>query len=270
MEQNSPDYRISEIIIYPVKSLGGIHMQESIVQTEGLQYDRNWVLTSPEGIFISQREYPQLALFSTSIQGKFLQIHYQTETPLQVPLEEYGPATRQIQVWDDLCQAAPVSAEADAWFSRLLQTPCRLQRLTPETQRLVDTQYARQGETVSFADAMPVLCLGEASLHDLNKRLEQPVPMNRFRPNMVFSGGNAFDEDQWQVFEAGTARMKAVKPCARCVVTTVDQQNGRAGKEPLLTLARYRSRNNKVYFGQNILVLQEGIIRVGDRISLLP
>jgi uncharacterized protein YcbX len=140
----------------------------------------------------------------------------------------------------------------------------------PESShRKMDPRYAVQGESVSFADGMPYVMIGQASLDELNQRLEVPISMDRFRPNLVFSGGEAYAEDQFKQLQIGEVEFQVVKPCARCVLITVNQQTGEKGKEPLATLATYRTVNNKVYFGQNAVALAPGIVRVGDPIQQL-
>src|SRR5690606_28095292 len=130
-------------------------------------------------------------------------------------------------------------------------------------ERPVDKKYAVNQETVSFADAMPYLIIGQRSLDDLNDKLQEPLPMNRFRPNLVFSGGEAFAEDSWERVRIGECTFKVTKPCARCVLTTVDQETGNTGKEPLKTLATYRSVDKKVLFGQNMIALTTGTVKIG-------
>jgi uncharacterized protein YcbX len=131
----------------------------------------------------------------------------------------------------------------------------------------MDPRYAVQGESVSFADGMPYVFIGQSSLEELNQRLEVPVSMDRFRPNLVFSGGEAYAEDQFTQLQIGEVEFQVVKPCARCVMITVDQEKGTKGKEPLTTLATYRSQGSKVYFGQNAVALAPGMVRVGDLIQ---
>ena len=139
--------------------------------------------------------------------------------------------------------------------------------MPPSTKRKLKPKYAVNGESVSFADGMPFLLIGQASLDDLNSRLDDPVSMNRFRPNLVFAGGSPFQEDEWDTIMIGNARFKITKPCARCVVTTVDQQTGQKSKEPLATLATFRNVDGKVMFGQNMLLLGGDRVQIGDQIT---
>jgi hypothetical protein len=163
-----------------------------------------------------------------------------------------------------------VSDEADEWFSRMLSFRCRLVYMPDSSHRLVDQQYAHRQEVTSFSDAFPLLLIGQASLDDLNKRLPSPLPMDRFRPNIVFSGGEPYQEDNMPHFQISGISFFGVKPCARCVITTIDQSTAGKSKEPLRTLNGYRARNNKIYFGQNLLFGGVGKICVNDVISLYP
>jgi hypothetical protein len=173
----------------------------------------------------------------------------------------------QVSIWGDQVLARVVSAELSQWFSDFLQMELDLVVMPESSQRKMDPRYAVQGESVSFADGMPYVMIGQSSLDELNQRLEVPVSMDRFRPNLVFSGGQAFEEDEFTRVKVGEVDFQVVKPCARCVLITVNQQTGEKGKEPLATLASYRMVNNKVYFGQNAVALAPGMVRVGDLIQ---
>jgi uncharacterized protein YcbX len=172
----------------------------------------------------------------------------------------------QVSIWGDQVLARVVSAEVSRWFSDFLQMELDLVVMPESSHRKMDPRYAVQGESVSFADGMPYVMIGQSSLDELNGRLADPVGMDRFRPNLVFSGGEAYAEDQFKKLQIGEVEFQVVKPCARCVLITVNQQMGEKGKEPLATLATYRTVNNKVYFGQNAVALTPGIVRVGDLI----
>jgi uncharacterized protein YcbX len=263
------DLRVSEIWIYPVKSLGGIRLSSCKVMEKGLLYDRRFMLIDEEGKFMTQRVYPKMALFKLSIEDTQLTIRHQQESialPIVPPISE--PA-QSVQIWDDRVHANEVSPIYSQWFSDLLGMKCRLVFFPEENERPVDATYKVNDEHVSLADAYPFLIIGQASLDDLNTRLQEPVPMNRFRPNFVFTGGDPFEEDDWRNFIIGSNGFTAVKPCARCILTTVNQDTAVRGAEPLKTLASYRTKNNKVYFGQNLVATHHLQIQVGDKISVL-
>lgn len=257
---------VQDIFIYPIKSLGGIRIAEAVVEEKGFQYDRRWMLVDVEGTFISQREYPQLALFSVDLGENSLIVYRRNdqENLIQIPFDEAKGPELMVTIWDDQVLAKVVHPLVSQWFSKVLGFEVNLVVMPENSHRKVDPRYAVNGESVSFADGMPYLLIGQESLNDLNSRLEIPVPMDRFRPSIVFSSGKAFLEDSLRKVKIGDLEFQIVKPCARCVMTTVDQDTGVKGKEPLKTLSSYRTINKKVYFGQNMVALQSGKIKIGD------
>lgn len=262
------DLIISDLYIYPIKSLGGIRLESSKVDDRGLEYDRRWVLIDDQNRFLTQRELPELVFFSTKIVGQEL-IVFDKRNPLDIVSLNLLPQTGikvAVQIWDDICESIVLEDTVNHWFSTKLGRNTRLAYMPSATKRLVDTNYASDGEVTGFSDGYPILIIGEASLADLNERLELPVNMDRFRPNIVFTGGSAYEEDEMVDIEINGVNMKGVKLCARCVMTTTDQQTALRSKEPLYTLATYRKKNNKIYFGQNLLTKSKGTIHVGDHI----
>lgn len=267
---------VSEITIYPIKSLGGISLQEAIVEQRGLQYDRRWVLADENNVFITQRQNEQMALIDVAITETGLQVTHRLKriASLQIPFEPQTvagggvPHQQQITIWDDVVSAIRVSDEADAWFTTVLGKKCSLFYQPDDSIRLTDPKYSiTKEEHTSFSDGYPILVIGQASLDELNAKLEEPVSMKRFRPNLVFTGGEAHVEDTWRYFTVGDAKLVGVKPCARCVLTTINPETAEKGKEPLRTLTQYRNVNNKILFGQNLLVVETGKISVGDEIE---
>ncbi len=172
-------------------------------------------------------------------------------------------------IWGDRCEAQDGGEEAAAWFTGCLGFPARLVYMPESTFRRANPGYVAARRRVSFADAYPLLLIGSSSLVDLNQRMETALPMNRFRPNLVVSGSTPFDEDRWKQFRIGAVEFAVVKPCDRCVTTTIDQQTGVAGKEPLRTLATFRKWNGQVYFGQNVVHRQAGVLRVGQAVTVV-
>jgi len=250
-------FQVTSIHIYPVKSLAGISMTTAVVERRGLQYDRRWMLINEQNRFLSQRDYPAMALIGTAIEPPFL-VLFDRNNPadrVAVPLE-INPAQhleKQVDVWDDQCQAVPVSAEADQWLSQKLGGNVQMVGMPDNSIRPADEKYAPTGQYVSFADGYPFLIIGETTLEGLNSKLNTPVPMERFRPNIVFSGGTPHCEDEFGEFHIGSQPFLAVKPCARCIMTTIDQQTSQIGAEPLRTLATYRQSGHKILFGQNLV-----------------
>jgi uncharacterized protein YcbX len=173
----------------------------------------------------------------------------------------------RVQIFDDSLDALDAGAEAATWFSKLLGFRCKLVQMPEEESRFANPKYAPQNSPVSFVDAYPVLLMTEASVDDLNGRLQEPVPMNRFRPNVVISGSAAYEEDTWHSVKIGSVSFLVAKPCVRCAVPTVDQDTGDSGKEPIRTLSTYRTFDSKVCFGQNLVHENQGVLRIGDTVS---
>ena len=260
---------LQEIYLYPIKSLGGISVSQALVEERGFRYDRRWMLVDKKGDFVTQRQHPQLALLQVALSETQLEVFSKRDPSQRVAfdLDLVSDQELQVSIWGDQVLARVVSAELSLWFSGFLQMELDLVVMPESSHRKMDPRYAVQEESVSFADGMLYVMIGQASLDDLNGRLSDPVGMDRFRPNLVFSGGEAYVEDQFKQLQIGEVEFQVVKPCARCVMITVNQQTGEKGKEPLATLATYRTVNNKVYFGQNAVALAPGMVRVGDFIQ---
>lgn len=261
--------KVSELYIYPVKSLGGIKVNKAVVTDRGFKYDRRWMLIDHNNRFISQREHALMALFTPHFNGDRLTISAPDSTSIDIPLHTDNPEFVTVSIWDDVCQAQLISKAADDWFSRHLNVDARLVFMPDKTQRFTDTEYTEPGHITSFSDAYPFMMIGQASLDDLNLRLEKPLPVNRFRPNIVFTGGIPYQEDTMDDFTINNISFKGVKLCARCNMITIDQSTALSAKEPTKTLAGYRARNNKIYFGQNLVHNMTGIISEGDEIYWL-
>lgn len=268
--------QLSEIWIYPVKSLGGIALKEAKVTVRGLENDRRWLLVDKNGLFLTQREHPELALFQPEIDAEFLKISYkgkQSETLKVNVTTDYSKQKSKVkvQIWEDEVAVYEVSTEANIWFSERLGFEARLVYMPEESHRKVDPDYAVSADNeTAFSDGFPFLLIGQSSLDDLNSRLKNPVPIRRFRPNFVFSGGKAYQEESWREFTIGNLPFYGVKPCSRCIMTTVNPELGAfAGKEPLYTLSKYKKVGNKVLFGQNVIAQQEGEVVVGDEVVVL-
>jgi uncharacterized protein len=260
---------ISQLYIYPVKSLGGITLNSAEVTDRGFKHDRRWMLVNENNQFLTQRVFPEMALLKVSLVDNGLLIHhrkkgYEALVPFEAAGDEYD-----VEVWDDICKAVEVSTQASEWFSDALSMKCKLVFMPDETHRPVDTAYAFNKEITSFSDAYPFTVIGQSSLDDLNRRLNAQLSINRFRPNIVFKGGVPFEEDNLAHFMINQIHFYGVKPCARCVVTTIDQEEAVKGKEPLQILSSFRQWNNKIYFGQNVLHKGEGVISIGDSLQVI-
>lgn len=253
------------IHLYPIKSLGGIEVDTAYVERRGLRDDRRMMLVDPTGLFQTQRTKAKLALFRLSLTASGFLVTAPNGETLEI-----GPETADevpVKVWNSELVARRVSTEADQWFSDHLQEPVSLVRMPDSVTRPTHPDYSRPGDHVSFADGFPILMISEESLADLNSRLAVPLPMNRFRPNIVVRGMEPYAEDDLGEFRIGNCRMRSVKKCGRCRVTTIDQETAEIGQEPLRTLATYRQEGNAVMFGANIIPDDEGLIRVGDLVQ---
>jgi uncharacterized protein len=271
--------RLEAIFRYPIKSCRGTPVGRAEIGRRGIRGDRRWMVADPEGGLISQRTRPRLALIEPRLGDEELVVRAPGMEPLRLERRREGPAV-EVEIWGNRCSALDQGDEAAEWFGSFLESRVRLLRQGDEDLRPVDPAYARSpGDRVSFADGYPLLLTGTASLDALNARLADPLPMDRFRPNLVVSGAGAFEEDDWTGVRIGEVEFHVVKPCARCVVTTVDQATGTKGQEPLRTLATFRKnvpggnkgKANAVYFGQNLIPAPgptPAALRVGDPVEV--
>lgn len=262
--------RVTSLFYYPVKSCRGIAVDAATLDRRGIVDDRRFMIVDEWGRFVSQRSHPRLALVDVRIDGDQLLFAAPGTNSVAIPIVRAG-ATRTVVVWADQCEAIDQGSEAARWLSDFLGSNVELVRLDDGFTRSVDPTYAvRSTDEVGFADAYPLLVIGEESLDDLNTRLAEPVLMNRFRPNVVVRGGGPYAEDRWRRVRFGEVSASIVKPCARCSTTTVDQETGARGKEPLRTLATYRfDPERDVLFGQNVVHAGPGTIRIGDAVEIL-
>ena len=253
---------------YPVKSLAGESFEVLEVLARGLAYDRHWMLVDERGEFLSQRQLPSMSLISASVDtAGTLGLNAPGMPELVLTACDGGPL--DVRVWDDSVSAEMVGSEADDWLSRFLGVSCRLVCFAQDTVRRVDPAFSRTADQVGFADGFPFLLISRASLDDLNRRLAQPVPMLRFRPNLVVAGCEPFAEDGWRRIRIGELEFRVAKPCSRCIIPTIDPATGQRGAEPLRTLSTYRKRGNKIYFGQNLIHEAEGRLAVGMPVEVL-
>jgi uncharacterized protein YcbX len=259
---------VTGIYIYPIKSLGGISLQSSSFCSTGLQYDRRWMLVDKTGCFITQREMKQLCLFAVSMNTTHFTVSY-LHQQINIPLALTKGERVMVKVWESEVEAITANAEINNWFSMNLQRPVKLVYMPDTTYRSINPAHVIINEQVGFADGYPVLMIGEASLHLLQSKVSEVIPMDRFRPNIVFNSVQPHEEDLWQYFTINTLTLRGIKPCKRCVVTTINQQNSAMGAEPLKTLSTYRKVDNHILFGQNVAVPAVGNFDVGDEITVV-
>lgn len=269
---------LSALFIHPVKSLRGVAVTSCVVDELGLVGDRRFLIVDEAGQFLTQRTLPRMAQITAALDDRQLTLRTDTAHSIAIPLRPARPEPqRLVSVWRSKDLLADDCGDDPAkWLSSFLGTPVRLVRIGRAFHRPVLKSAARAGDVVSFADAVPFLAIGEASLAHLNDRLiergEEPVPMDRFRPNLVISGSAPFAEDTWPRVRIGDIVLRAAGPCARCIVTTTDQHTGaRTGPEPLRTLAMFRrdpQEPGKVNFGQNLIhETKTGRLHVGDAVA---
>jgi uncharacterized protein len=236
---------VSQLYIYPIKSLGGIAVSSVNITDRGFEHDRRWMLIDENNRFLSQREVTNMALLQVEILQHALRVYHKKDE------------TNCIEI-----SFTPTTA--------ILNRPCRLVYMPDSTVVKIDPAYAvSDNDITSFSDGYPILMISEASLEDLNNKLDKPLLINRFRPNLVFTGGDAFIEESMKAFSINNCTFFGVKPCARCVMTTIEQESAEKGKEPLKTLSLYRRKDAKVIFGENVIAAGTGKISIGDMITVL-
>jgi uncharacterized protein YcbX len=220
--------------------------------------------------FYPNGKMPKCHCLKPDLESDALKVTYSADNSfIYIPFTPLKQDTVQVTIWDDTCTGQYVSDEADAWFTKKLGINCRLVYMADDSHRPTDPRYTTEGTITSFADAYPLLLIGQASLDDLNSRLTQALPMNRFRPNIVFTGGEPYSEDTMQHIIINGINIYGVKLCARCIMTTIDQATTQKSKEPLKTLSGYRRKGNKILFGQNLANIGEGILNIGDELQVI-
>lgn len=276
---------ITELNLYPIKSCAGIALREAVLTPAGLMsehiYDREWMVVDMQGEFLTQRAYPKMAQITPRIKADTLELRAPAMLRLEIPLDLPDPdeaPTIDVRVWNDSVKAYDCDDTTAAWFSNALGVRCRLVRFHPHAKRIVNTQWTDGVEAPTlFSDGYPILVISEASLQDLNQKLQaqgrDALPMNRFRPNLVINGVEAFEEDYAESIKAGGAILKPVKPCPRCPIPSIDQATGIIGPDPLDILQSYRANpkvDGGITFGMNAILLEgEGqILRVGQEVEV--
>lgn len=261
---------VSSLIYYPIKACRGFEVESAQVERMGLAHDRRMMLITEEGKFLTQREFPKLALVTPKLSEGTLTLSAPGFDSVRITVQTNG-ATQPVDIWHSKnVQAVDQGDEAATWFSDWLGAPVRLVHIADGYIRKVNPQYAaREGDHTGFADGYPILLISEESLQDLNTRLDAPVPMNRFRPNLVVRGCEPYAEDTWNEIRIGDVELSIVKPCPRCEVTTIDKVTLAQSKEPLKTLGKYRKHPLGAIFGQNVIPLTEGSLRLGMNVELL-
>jgi uncharacterized protein YcbX len=260
---------VSSLHRYPVKSCRGEAVAELALDRHGPTGDRRFMIIDGDGRFVTQREHHRLALVVPEVAANTLSLTAPGMPRLEVALSAARPS-RDFTIWRFSGAGADLGPEAEAWLTALLGSPARLVEWRDDEFRAANPAHAPEGSSAGrFTDGYPVLLATEASLADLNRRMAAPLPMTRFRPNVVVAGAEPWAEDGWKVLRIGSLELRVAKPCERCVITTIDQETSSAGKEPMATLATFRKRDGAVHFAVNLVHAAPGTLRAGDPVEVL-
>ena len=261
-------YCVKSLHIYPIKSLQGINLTSASLVKHGFQYDRQWMLVDSDHLFMSQRTVPLMATLNTKIDHNSLVVSAKA-SQIKIDLNKELPNNIKVTVWNDTLQVNVESDEINHWFSQQLGQPCKLVKLAKNQLRQVDTTFAHNNESVGFADAFPLLVISQSSIELLNSKLDSPVDINRFRPNIVIDGLSPHEEDKLSSLIINGIEIKLVKPCDRCTIPSVDQITGEKRGDVLRALTRYRLFSKNIYFGMNGLHQSHGTISVGQIVQVI-
>lgn len=260
---------LTQINIYPVKSLGGIKLNSAELTERGIKHDRRWMLIDDNNKFLTIRQHPEFLFYELSLTDNGFEIkHKDGNNKLVIPLSIDKGDIIKVRIWDDEVTAIVADDNTNGWFLNQLGFSCRLVYLPDSSPRRVQREWVNGERHVSFADAYPYLIAGEQSVADLNDKIEEEITLERFRPNLVFSGGEPYEEFLWKEIKINEVRMQCIKPCTRCIVTTMHPETAVMGKEPLKTLFKQRI-DNKMVFGENAIMLEQGTISIGDEIEII-
>ena len=259
---------VSSLFIYPVKSCRGIEVSSTQVESFGLKNDRRWMVVDDQGVMLTQRNMTKMCLIQPELTETGLILTHLEFDSVEVKTPISNKKIK-VTVWEDECQAFDAGDKAARWLTQVLSIECRLVYFPDDEFRQVDLTYANSGDKTAFSDGFPLLLISQASLDELNARLESPVGMNRFRPNLVLEGCEAFSEDSWKEIQIGKVSFRIVKPCSRCVIPSINIETAVKEDEPLKTLVTYRKRESKIFFGQNVIASSTGSIEVSMPVTLI-
>lgn len=259
---------ISQLAIYPVKSMRQVLINEAMIDMGGLKDDRRWMVIDTQGRMITQRQQSRLCLIQPELFEGELCLHANGMPDLIIPVPD-NDHVLSVSIWSDTCDACFAGVEAQKWLTSFLGIECCLVYFPDDETRIVDQSYAQVGDHTAFSDGFPVLLISQSSLDDLNLRLESPITMARFRPNIIISGCEPYAEDDWQQLKVGDFTLRIVKPCSRCVIPSIDIETAERTGEPTKTLSTYRRRDNKIIFGQNAVLDGQGVITTGVHVEIL-
>jgi uncharacterized protein YcbX len=260
---------VTRLFYYPIKSCRGVELTEARLGVRGIVGDRLFMVIGNSGMFISQRLSPRMAMIDADLDGDTLRLAGPDVEPFTLD-SSVATDKRDVFIWRDTCDAVDQGDAVAEWLSTVLGFSCRLVKMADDYARRVDPSYAvTPADQLGFADGYPILLANEASLADLNSRMDVTLPMERFRPNVVVANAGPFEEDSWRDIQIGNVEATVVKPCVRCAITTTDQRTGERGTEPLRTLATFRrNESGGVTFAQNVIHSAPGVLRVGDEVVI--
>ena len=258
---------VSGLSVYPVKSCAEVQLESANVEQFGLNNDRRWMVVDEHGVMLTQRKISKMCLIQTQVINDGLILSASDIEPLVVKYPSVNKSL--VTVWNDQCHVYDAGEDAAIWLSRYLLKKCRLVYFPEDEFRQVDLNYANKGDKTAFSDGFPLLLISQASLDDLNSRLSLPITMTHFRPNIVVAGCTPFAEDAWKIIRIGKVTYRLVKPCSRCVIPGINIVTAEREEEPIKTLAHYRKRNNKIFFGQNVIANETGKIKLGMKVEVI-
>lgn len=259
---------LSQLAIYPIKSTAQVSLDSCQMGPFGFDMDRRWMLINNQGYMLTQRKHPKMCLIKSRFEANQLIITAPGMEQIKIPTQ-YSGKMITATVWDDTCNAYDCGQHATEWFSHFLGISARLVYFPLDEIRQVDLNFAKRGDKTAFSDGFPYLLISQASLDDLNSRLATPVDMKRFRPNLIIKDTEAFAEDDWKAIRIGDITFNLVKPCSRCVIPSIDPDTAEKSAEVVKTLASYRMKENKIFFGQNLIAEGAGKLEVGMEIEIL-
>jgi uncharacterized protein YcbX len=263
---------VRSIHVYPIKSTAGMDLSSAAIDERGFAHDRRWMVVDGDGRFLTGREISRIVLIRAVPEGEGLRVEAPSMPPLRMPAPNERGERMHVTVWDDRVDAARADERSETWFSEFLGRPVRLAMVDARSERVAESGHGATAEdAIGFADGYPFLAISQESLDALNAKMPTSIPMSRFRPNLVIEGAEPHGEDAWRRIRIGEVEFEALKPCTRCVFTTVDPETGQrdpAG-EPLRTLRTYRRSPGGIRFGMNLVARGRGVVRVGDRVERL-
>ena len=260
---------LSDIYVYPVKSLAGIKVSKWSVNSKGLLHDRKWMLIDSNNQFLSQRKIPKMVLIKTQLTDSELILSTSTDSSISLPIDPVAGKAYNTSIWNDVCVAKSTSDIANQWLSDFLGVQCQIVYQPDDVVRAVDPKYAKTTDQVNFSDGFPFLIASEGSMRALNKAMNLDLSIERFRPNLVISQCQPYAEDSWREISINNIDFRLPKPCSRCAIPTIDLSNATISNEPLRTLNRLRKWNKQVYFGQNALHDHSGELFIGNKVQIV-